>query len=150
PRRARAAWRRGSHLAAHDVQHDHAGGLMTGQPIPIGPFIGGLNADSDPTAIADNELSICENFELDLDGSLKSRPPFVDNGVSFPLDPDGGNFTYLGVYYEGGNTYHLASDGAHSTYFFSGSAWSLVTDTISATAMVQFDNKAWLVAPTDS
>ena len=42
---------------------------MPGAPIQVGPFVGGLNTFSDATAIADNELTVCENFELDLDGS---------------------------------------------------------------------------------
>jgi len=48
---------------------------MPGQTLRLGPFIGGLNLASDPTTIADNELISCINLELDLDGSLKERPP---------------------------------------------------------------------------
>jgi hypothetical protein len=57
---------------------------MPGAPIQVGPFIGGLNTFSDATAIADNELTVCENFELDLDGSLKSRPPIENLAINFP------------------------------------------------------------------
>jgi len=124
---------------------------MPGQPIQIGPFIGGLNTFSDPTAIADNQLTVCDNFDLDLDGSLKSRPPFVDSGVSFPLATSGGNMLVLGYYYsEAGAAYLIASDGATSTYYFTGSAWTLITNTFAASAMIQFDNYAWLVAPVSS
>lgn len=42
----------------------------------IGPFSGGINQFSDKSAIADNELEDCINFDVDLDGSLKSRPPW--------------------------------------------------------------------------
>lgn len=46
------------------------------QELNIGPFSGGINQFSDKSAIADNELEDCINFEVDLDGSLKSRPPW--------------------------------------------------------------------------
>lgn len=119
---------------------------MPGQSIPVGPFIGGLNTFSDPTSIADNELVVCENFELDLDGSLKSRPPFVDLEIDFPLDSTG-DVTYLGYFYTAaGAAYLIASDGDSSTYYFDGSSWTLITDALSAAAFTQFDDKAWLTA----
>lgn len=40
----------------------------------LGPFSGGLNIGSDPALIDDAELIACVNFELDIDGSLVSRP----------------------------------------------------------------------------
>jgi hypothetical protein len=43
--------------------------------LKIGPFAGGINTWSDASAIADTELVDCVNFDIDLDGSLKSRPP---------------------------------------------------------------------------
>lgn len=120
---------------------------MPGEAIQIGPFIGGLNTFSDPTAIADNEVAICENFELDLDGSLVSRPPIVDRGITFPLQSTG-NLSVLGYYYgPGAVPYLIASDGVSKTYYFTGSSWTLITDTFAASAMTQFDHKAWLVSP---
>lgn len=44
--------------------------------LKVGPFSGGINRYSDPSAIADTELVECLNFDIDLDGSLKSRPPW--------------------------------------------------------------------------
>jgi len=120
---------------------------MPGEAIQIGPFTGGLNTFSDPTAIADNELTVCENFELDLDGSLKSRPPFVYRNINMPLGATG-NANILGYFYGPGNVpYLIGSDGLSKTYYYSGSAWVLITNTFSATSMAQFDNKAWLLAP---
>ena len=120
---------------------------MPGEAIQIGPFTGGLNTFSDPTAIADNELTVCENFELDLDGSLKSRPPFVYRNIDMPLGASG-NANILGYFYGPGNVpYLIGSDGLSKTYYFSGTAWVLITNTFSATSMAQFDNKAWLLAP---
>lgn len=118
--------------------------------VSIGPWVGGLNTYSDQTAVADNEAVVIENFELDLDGSLLSRPPIVDTGVPFPLQ-DTGNLTLLGYYNAPGNVpYLIASDGKSKTYYFTGSNWVLLTDTISATAMVQFNDRAWMLAPVGS
>jgi len=123
---------------------------MPGAPIQVGPFIGGLNTFSDPTSIADNELTVCENFELDLDGSLKSRPPIEDLGVDFPLDATG-NINILGYYYTAsGTSYLLASDGKNSTYYFDGNTWTLITSTFSGAAMVQYDDQAWITASVGS
>lgn len=46
------------------------------QELKIGPYAGGINRYSDVSAIADDELVDCTNFDIDLDGSLKSRPPW--------------------------------------------------------------------------
>ena len=123
---------------------------MPGTPIQVGPFVGGLNTFSDPTAIADNELTVCNNFELDLDGSLKSRPPIQDLGIDFPLAATG-DIEFLGTFQVSQTeSYLLASDGDSRTYYFNGSAWVLITDTIAAAGFVQFDDKAWLTAPVGS
>jgi len=123
---------------------------MPGAPIQVGPFIGGLNTFSDATAIADNELTVCENFELDLDGSLKSRPPIEDLEIDFPLDTTG-NVDFLGNFFtDTGQSYLIASDGNTKTYYFDGTAWVLITNTFAAAGFVQFDDKAWLTAPVGS
>lgn len=120
---------------------------MPGSPVQIGPFLGGLNTYSDETSVADNQLVVCDNFELDLDGSLVSRPPIVDRGVTFPLGATG-NLTLLGYYIATGNVpYLLASDGLSSTYYFNGTSWLLITDTVAATSFAQFNGLAYLVAP---
>ena len=119
---------------------------MPGEPIQVGPFVGGLNTFSDPTAIADNELTVCENFELDLDGSLKSRPPIEDLGIDFPLGTTG-DMEFLGNFQVSETvSYLLASDNDSKTYYFNGTAWVLITNTIAAAGFVQFDDKAWLTA----
>lgn len=120
------------------------------QQVAIGPFTGGLNTFSDPTAVPDNALVECLNMDLDLDGSLVSRPPIVDRGINFTLGATG-NINILGYYTSAaGSPYLLASDGDTKTYFFNGTTWELITDTFAASAMVQFDNKAWMTAPVGS
>jgi hypothetical protein len=123
---------------------------MPGAPIQVGPFVGGLNTFSDATAIADNELTVCNNFELDLDGSLKSRPPIEDLEVDFPLQATG-DIEFLGMFQVSQDvSYLIASDGVDKTYYFNGTAWVLITNTIAAAGFVQFDDKAWLTAPVGS
>lgn len=52
--------------------------------LKIGPYAGGINRYSDISAIADDEMVDCTNFDIDLDGSLKSRPPWrLFNGAFF-------------------------------------------------------------------
>lgn len=123
---------------------------MPGSPVQIGPFLGGLNTYSDETSVADNQLVVCENFELDLDGSLVSRPPIVDRNVSINLGATG-NLSLLGYFIAPGNVaYLIASDGLNTTYYFNGTSWLSITNTFAATAFAQFNGLAYLVAPTSS
>lgn len=123
---------------------------MPGEEISIGPFVGGLNTASDPTSIEDTELSQCVNFELDLDGSLVSRPPIVDLNVTMTLGLTG-NMKVLGFYVStDGAPYLIGSDGLSSTYYFDGNTWTLITNTVAASAMCQFLDSAWLLAPVGS
>jgi hypothetical protein len=121
---------------------------MPGEPVQIGPFLGGLNTFSDPTALADNQLVVCENFELDLDGSLVSRPPFsVVEDSPFPLSTVG-DVQLLGFFFADGNVpYLIANNGSSSTLYWDGSGWEVITSNFAASAMTQFDGKAWLLAP---
>ena len=111
------------------------------EPLVIGPFAGGLNTYDDPTAVRDTELVEALNWDPGLEGSLRSRPPFSQDSHPIPLGTTG-NPLFLGYYYLAGVAYLIVGDGNSSTWAFNGSAWLLVTNTISASAMVQFDNKA--------
>lgn len=123
---------------------------MPGEPIKIGPFRGGLNTFSDQSAVDDDQLVECLNFEPDFDGSLRSRPPLAPLGQPM-LMAAAGVPSLLGTYYAPGSLpYLIASDGQSSTFYFDGSSWILITNTFAASAMVQFDNKAWMTAPVGS
>jgi hypothetical protein len=126
---------------------------LSGQQIPIGPFTGGLNTFSDPASVSSNELVVAQNVELDLDGSIKSRPPFVDTTVTLTLGATG-NIVLLGYYYDtAGSPFLLATNGLNNTYFFTGSAWVSVFDpaaghtAFAATAFTQYNGRAYLLAP---
>lgn len=48
---------------------------MPGSSVPLGPFTGGLNLVDDPKLLADNELAVCQNFDVNPDGQLVVRSP---------------------------------------------------------------------------
>lgn len=123
---------------------------MAREPLVIGPFAGGLNTYDDPTAVRDTELVECLNWDPGLEGSLRSRPPFQNLGTPMTLGPTG-DMTFLGFFYTASGGFHLiASDGSSKTYHYVSGVWTVITNTFAASAMVQFDNKAWLVAPVGS
>jgi hypothetical protein len=89
----------------------------TVQELKIGPWSGGINTYSDMSAIADDELIDAVNFDIDLDGSLKSRPPWkLLYGTSTTtavgaVPPDShqlmlGSFVYQGVQFVIFNSCH--------------------------------------------
>lgn len=118
---------------------------MGGQALRLGPFVGGLNTVSDPTAIADAELAQSLNFELDIDGSLVSRPPIQEIE---------GNATWTEriiclteAIFNG--TYYLIGSNTNGVYYrISGSnqSWTLITNTFRSTAAVQYADFVYIVA----
>lgn len=118
---------------------------MGGQPLRLGPFVGGLNTASDPTAIADAELAILSNFELDIDGSLISRCPLQE--------VDGHNSwteriiciceaIFSGVYYVIGSN----STGVYFRQSGASQAWTLITNTFQSTSAAQYAGSVYIVA----
>lgn len=117
---------------------------MPGNPIKVGPFTGGLNTYSDTTAVGDTEAVELINFDVDIDGSLLTRPPIV-----FDTAVVAGVLRTLGYYTSmSGEQYLLLAGVDHTcTYYYYNGAISILTNTISATSFAQYANKAWLVAP---
>lgn len=96
------------------------------QELKIGPYSGGINRYSDMSAIADNEMTECINFDIDLDGSLKSRPPWtLLYGLSTTITtgsvpPESsqmilGAFVYEGVQFV---IFNSAHSGAYAVYIY--------------------------------
>lgn len=112
-----------------------------GKNLRLGPFIGGLNTGSDPTAIADAELVTCKNMELDIDGSLVSRPPFVEiEGHS--------SFTErIVVLCEGvfSGVHYLIGSNINGVFYYLNGSWTLITNTFRASCAVQYANKIYLI-----
>jgi hypothetical protein len=120
---------------------------MGGEPIRLGPFVGGINQLSDPTALQDNELVDAINVELDLDGSYVARPPFYD--LANPSS--GTNFRLLGYYITATHT-RLIGANSQGIWSYEGGAWSIIsgTSTVVAASMVQYDDKAHIIADVSS
>ena len=121
---------------------------MVATPVKIGPFVGGLNTYSPPSAVADNEFVDVLNFDIDLDGSLYSRAPFRRTDTE-PELPGSGSFMLLGWYIDGTTgTCYLIGSSSSGTYVRNESTglWSTITTTFGATCMVQYAGKAWLIA----
>lgn len=113
-----------------------------GQPLRLGPFIGGLNTASDATAIADAELAVCENFELDIDGSLASRPPIKE--IAGHSDWTERIVMLCEAVFNG--VYYLIGSNTNGVYQYTGGVWALITSTFQASAAVQYADKVYLIA----
>lgn len=121
---------------------------MAIEDIRLGPFVGGLNTASDPTAIGDTELAELVNFEMDDVGALVNRPP-IESVVTFSLPANGGT-EILGYYFEPGGVARLiATDRVSNTYWFNGNTWTLLAAR-AFSAMVQYRDELWLITPSGS
>lgn len=115
-----------------------------GEPIRLGPFTGGLNTASDASAVADVELVECTNFELDIDGSLITRPA-IDEVLGADT-PQGLTIIGQGVF--SGGSYLIGSSersGWEGTYYFQGGAWILIQANLKARCAVQHGGYVWIV-----
>jgi len=87
------------------------------QPVAVGPFIGGLhNPSGNGESIDDNELFICDNLEVDTDGSLANRPAIqflTTTGIGSAI---GSTTRIIGVFIpENGNQYLVVSNSSGNT-----------------------------------
>lgn len=112
---------------------------MPGTAIRLGPFTS-LNTASDPTAIADSEMTECNNLIRDVDGSLTMRPP-----IQTTVAPAGLTQRLLiigtAVFDTGANpgTYLFGSNSSGVYYLYNGT-WFLIPGSagFNASSMVQF------------
>jgi hypothetical protein len=109
--------------------------------LKIGPFSGGINTASDGSAIADNELVDCVNFDVDLDGSLKSRPPWrvlygIQTSVTDTTAPKCSQ-TVLGTFVYGGVRFILFTLHIETTTTITDSVRIYYMDGVNAGNVVQ-------------
>lgn len=122
---------------------------MPGTPVDLGKFKGGLNNIADEASIEDDQLAEVINFDLDMDGTLVSRPAII------PAPESGGSVTGdmvgLGYYTDTSNTTYavLAVDTTTRIYNISTGVWTQIWAT-RASGMVQYDNKIVLSSATSS
>lgn len=110
----------------------------------LGPFVGGLNTGSDPTAVADSELVDCVNFELDIDGSLVQRPPIVEvanNAI------DGATFIGSAVI---NNVSYLVLSSSAGTYLYDGTNYTTIKAGLESRKALQYRDKIYIIATPSS
>lgn len=113
---------------------------MPGQELRLGPFIGGLNLFSDPSAVADTEMVTCINYEVGIDGSLLSRPPITVHQSSPPSATSNMKILLLA---DLAGTFYLIGSNGQGVYKSTGGAWTLISGTISSDAAIQYNDKVW-------
>lgn len=115
---------------------------MPASPVRIGPFVGGMNTYSGPSAIADNEAVELLNVDIDLDGAIKSRPPVET--FSPPISNQASHV--IGIYRSITDVVYIIYAFDSNVYAFdtSSQTWvSIVAAT--ATACVQYNDKLYIV-----
>lgn len=119
---------------------------MPGQAVKFGPFTGGLNNSSDIANIADDEVWLCENLDMQINGSLKSRPgsteAFATTGTGY--------FVPRGWFITSSATYLIMVNTANSRTIWSQPGVSNIntlTTTFAASDVIRYDSKAYLIAP---
>lgn len=117
---------------------------MAGDPVKIGPFVGGMNTYSGESAIADNEAVEILNMDIDLDGSLVSRPGINVYTTAPQSDPShiiGQYISTTGVLYV-----IYAFPNSVRALRTSDMSWITINTGFDYTACVQYNNFLWLVA----
>lgn len=115
--------------------------MARAEALRLGPFEGGLNTASDPTAVADSELVSCDNLELDLDGSLVSRPPIVET-ANLGSWTERVNIIGRGTF--AGSNYLIASN-SQGTYAFDGTNWTTIKANLKSEVALQYFGYIWIV-----
>lgn len=114
---------------------------MVATPVKIGPFAGGLNSYSDPSAVGDAEVTDIQNFDIDFDGSLYSRAPITtlySPGTGNALQP-------LGWFIDTDGTRYFIYTNGNITYArneTNGTVGQIALQPMQA--VVQYDKKLWL------
>jgi hypothetical protein len=116
------------------------------QEVVLGPFSGGINTSSDASAISNNEMVDCINLEVELDGSLTTRPPIQP--VASPPSSASRLRALGGVTINGVSSILLANDT--TVWTFNGTTFTQITTGLFITSVCQYKEKAYLVASSGS
>lgn len=115
--------------------------MARGQATRLGPFVGGLNTASDPTTVADSELVDCQNFELDIDGSLVGRPPIVETTALGGAS----NLLAIGRAIIAGVSYVIVARESGGIYAFNGVSYTTIHATLKSRVALQYRDNVWIV-----
>lgn len=116
--------------------------MARAEALRLGPFVGGLNTASDPTAVADSELVVCNNFELDIDGSLVSRPPIVETVNLSATWTE--RIVIIGRGSFPGGDYLIGSN-TNGVFSFDGSTWTLISAPLKSKVALQYNDNMYIV-----
>lgn len=119
------------------------------EAIKLGPFTGGLNLAADPQNIDNSELQECINFEVDLDGSLMSRPAIIET-VSNASNSSIRMKIIGRARVSGGGSVLLGCNGT-AVYYFGGApqTWTYIANVNSEVAL-QYNDTVYIIATVDS
>lgn len=123
---------------------------MAPETLRLGPFTGGMNTGSDPALVQDTELINCLNLELDIDGSLVSRPAIQ---IAFQGAQNERLFIFGSIVFSG--TLYLFATRNGGTYVSSnaGSSWTQLNPgglSRECKTMEVYNNTVWLPATPNS
>ncbi len=119
---------------------------MATETLRLGPFSGGMNTGSDPALVQDTELINCLNFELDIDGSLVSRPAIQ---VAFEGAQNQRLLIFGSVVFSGTLYLFATRNGATFVSSNAGSSWTELNPGAASReckTMEVYNNTVWLPA----
>lgn len=111
------------------------------EAVRLGPFISGLNTASDPSVVLDSEVIVCDNMELDIDGSLISRPPIRET-VSLGSWSERIKIIGRGIFPEGN---YLIGSNTDGTYSFNGTTWTLIKAGLYSEVALQYQDQMYII-----
>jgi len=117
------------------------------QKIVLKDWSGGLNNAADITSLGPTEAALLENFEVDANGGLTSRPPIVKVAEEPQLNEQ---FDHLGYFTETNGVIHVVCATADGTYL-----WNTVTKvyvkitTIRASGAAQYNDRLYICSKTE-
>lgn len=117
---------------------------MVATPVSIGPLTGGLNNYSDVSAVGDTEAVRIENFDVDLDGTLVSRPAILYRETTGSIGTITG---FLGIFtYTDGVSYIINRTGTGvQAINLNTFVRTNITTSNDMNAAVFYKNNVWLI-----
>jgi len=113
-------------------------GKMSGVPLVLGPFPGGINNRTDAASLDDTQLADCINFIYGIDGTLVARWPYVEfeqsglEGTAAPLNLLGWTVMYtIDANQQKAVTSHavlFGSNNADGTFVYNNGVWTKISD----------------------
>ena len=102
---------------------------MPGQPIDLGPFVGGINNATDDSTIEDTDLIEAINWLVGIDGTLIGRPPFYEWDDDNPVtDKRLKLLGYTTLHASSAFTPVLIASNEDGTWAYYSGAWDKISD----------------------